>query len=97
MSSGTVPEPWFVARCASCSLRVGTAVPLAALWAANARDGFYVQVSTGHKMGCSIHNAWGNSLPRRDPGRSIRRPDRALWPEVLHARRTKQYRHPRST
>jgi hypothetical protein len=52
-----------------------------------------------HKFSCGL--AWfGNPrypLHKRKPGLSIDQPDRAHWPEVAHAKRTKQYRHPRST
>lgn len=35
-----------------------------------------------HKFSCSRARGWSELalLPRRDPGRSIRRPDRAHWP-----------------
>lgn len=74
--------PAFTPRCAECADRVGTSAP-----------------HREHKFSC---NTWmyGNPrfpLTKRNPGLSLRDPDRALWPEVAHAKRTQQYRHPRST
>lgn len=69
-------------RCGECGQRAGTS--------AFGRD---------HKFSCGL--LWDSSswhpLPKRNPGLAIRRPDRARWPEVAHAKRTQQYRHPRST
>jgi hypothetical protein len=69
-------------RCGECGTRVGTS--------AFGRD---------HKFSCGL-SWWPNArfpLAKRNPGLAIRNPDRARWPEVAHAKRAKQYRHPRST
>lgn len=52
-------------RCSSCRARLE-------------RD-----VAREHKFSCSRSRGWSELafLPRRDPGRSIRRPDRAHWPQ----------------
>ena len=35
-----------------------------------------------HKLDCGVGRGdYVQRLPRRDPGRSLRRPDRAWWPE----------------
>lgn len=49
-----------------------------------------------HKFSCgALWTPWF-PLRKRNPGLSLRRPERAHWPEVAHAKRTQQYRHPRS-
>lgn len=52
-----------------------------------------------HKFSCGIEfrSLLQYPLPKRNPGLAIRNPARARWPEVAHAKRTQQYRHPRST
>jgi len=77
-----VADQEFKPRCGECGQRVGTS--------AFGRD---------HKFSCGI-SWWPNArypLPKRKPRLSIEQPERARWPEVAHAKRNKQYRHPRST
>lgn len=74
--------PAFTPRCGECRREVGTSAPH--------RD---------HKFSCDlwIYLNPRFPLPRRVPGLSLRHPGRARWPEVAHAKRNQQYRHPRST
>lgn len=68
-------------RCGECGQRVGTSAP-----------------GRAHKFSCGLPY-WSNSrypLSKRNPGLSLRHPERARWPEVTHAKRNQQYRHPRS-
>ena len=52
-----------------------------------------------HKFSCGLASFSNPRYPlaKRNPGLAIRQPDRARWPEVAHAKRNQQYRHPRST
>jgi hypothetical protein len=72
----------FKPRCGECGQRVGTSAP-----------------GREHKFSCGL--LWSpnprHPLGKRNQGLALRHPERAHWPEIAHAKRTQQYRHPRST
>lgn len=90
--------PWII--CGDCRMMQAyelELVPQSGDFLAGLRTALPPVLVPRHKFSCPSGYGFNEyaKLTKRDPGRSLRRPERAHWPEAAHAKRATQYRRPK--